>query len=113
IIFQWLDECEISFLELKTRFTTTPILTLPEDSDGYVIYCDVSKVVLGCVLMQQGKVITYASIQLKAHENNYSIHDLELADIVFALKIWRQYLYGIYVDVFTDQKSLLCLPRNN
>ncbi|KAH0692437.1 hypothetical protein KY285_019534 [Solanum tuberosum] len=103
--FQWSDDCEKSFAELKTRLTTALVLTLLEGSDGYVIYCDASRVVLGCVLMQRGKVIAYASRQLKVHENNYPTHDLELA-VVFALKIWRHYLYGVHVDVFTDHKSL-------
>ena len=93
--FQRSDDCEKSFAELKTRLTTTPVLTLPKGSDGYVIYCDASRVILGCVLIQRGKVITYASRQLKVHERNYSAHDLELAALVFALKIWRHYLYGV------------------
>ncbi|WMV42529.1 hypothetical protein MTR67_035914 [Solanum verrucosum] len=104
--FQWSDDCEKSFAELKIRLTTTPVLTLPEGSDGYVIYCDASRVGLGCVLMQRGKVIAYASRQLKVHEKNYPTHDLKLAAVVFALKIWRHYLYGVHVDVFTDHKSL-------
>ncbi|WMV42605.1 hypothetical protein MTR67_035990 [Solanum verrucosum] len=78
-----------------------------EGSDGYVIYCDASRVSLGCVLMQRGKVIAYSFRQLKAHEKNYPTHDLELAVVVFALKIWRHYLYSVHVDVFTDHKSLL------
>ncbi|WMV58673.1 hypothetical protein MTR67_052058 [Solanum verrucosum] len=77
--FQWSDDCEKSFAELKTRLTTAHVLTLPEGSDGYMIYCDASSVGLGCVLMQQ---------------------------VVFALKIWKRYLYGVNVDVFTDHKSL-------
>ncbi|WMV08381.1 hypothetical protein MTR67_001766 [Solanum verrucosum] len=105
-MFQWSDECEKSFAELKTRLTTTPVLTLPVGSDGYVIYCDASRVGLGCVLMQRAKVITYASRQLKVHEKNYPTHDLDLEAIVFSLKIWRDYLYGVHVDVFTDHKSL-------
>ncbi|KAH0678933.1 hypothetical protein KY284_020018 [Solanum tuberosum] len=104
--FQWSDDCEKSFAKLKTRLTTTPVLTLPEGSDGYVIYCDASRISLGCVLMQRGKFITYASRQLKVHEKNYLTHDLELAAVVFALKIWRHYLYGVHVDVFIDHKSL-------
>ncbi|WMV25681.1 hypothetical protein MTR67_019066, partial [Solanum verrucosum] len=75
-------------------------------NEGFVVYCDASRVGLGCVLMQNGKVIAYASRQLKVHEKNYPTHDLELAAVVFALKIWRHYLYGIHVDVFTDHKSL-------
>ena len=91
---------------MKTRLTTTPVLTLPEGSDGYVIYCDASKVVLGCVLMQRDKVISYASRKLKVHKKHYPTHDLELAALVFALNMWIHYYYGVYVDMFTDHKSL-------
>ena len=91
---------------MKTRLTSAPALTLPDGVDGFVVYCDALRVGLGCVLMQKGKVITYASRQLKPHEKNYPTHDLELAAFVFALKIWRHYLYGVHVDVFTDHKSL-------
>ncbi|KAH0708921.1 hypothetical protein KY290_010437 [Solanum tuberosum] len=77
--FQWSDDCEKSFAELKTRLTTTSVLTLPDVSNGYVIYCDTSKVGLGCVLMQRGNVIAYAFRQLKVNEKNYPTHDLELA----------------------------------
>ncbi|WMV14491.1 hypothetical protein MTR67_007876 [Solanum verrucosum] len=104
--FQWSDDCEKSFAELKTKLTTAPVLTLSEGSDGYVIYCDAYRVSLGCVLMQRGKVIAYVSRQIKVHEKNYPTHDLELAAVVFTLKIWRHYLYGVHVDVFTDRKSL-------
>ena len=104
--FRWSDDCQKSFTALKTRLTTAPVLTLPEGSNGYVIYCDEFRVGLGCVLMQRHKVIVYASRQLKVHEKNYPTHNLELEALVFALKIWRQYLYGIDVDVFTDHKSL-------
>ena len=69
-------------------------------------YCDASGVGLGCVLMQAGKVIAYASRQLKVHDKNHLTHDLKLAVVVFALKLWRHYLYGVHVDVFTDHKSL-------
>ena len=104
--FLWSESCEKSFQELKSRLTSSPILTLPDGVDGFVVYCDASRVGLGCVLMQKGKVIAYASRQLKPHEKNYPTYDLELAAVVFALKIWRHYLYGVYVDVFTDHKSL-------
>ena len=70
------------------------------------MYCDASRVGLGCVLMQNGKVIAYASRQLKVHEKNYPTHDLELAVVVFALKIWHHYIYGVHMDVCTDHKSL-------
>ena len=104
--FQWLYDYEKSFAELKTRLTTAPVLTLQEDLDGYVVYCDASRVGLGCVLMQRDMVISYASRMLKVHEKNYPTHDLELAAVVFALKIWRHCLYVVHVDVFTDHKSL-------
>ncbi|KAH0735409.1 hypothetical protein KY285_011116 [Solanum tuberosum] len=94
--FQWSDDCEKSFTELKTRLTTAPVLTLPEGSDGYVIYCDASKVGLGCVLMQHGKDIAYASRQLKVHDKNYPTYDLELAAVIFSLTIWRHYLYDVH-----------------
>ena len=69
-------------------------------------YCDTSRIGLGCILMQKGKVIAYASRQLKVHEKNYPIHDLELAAVVFPLKIWRHYLYDFLCEVFTDHRSL-------
>ena len=78
------------------------MLALPSQGIGYVIFSDASRVGLGCVLMQQGKVIAYASRQLKKHEENYPTHDLELAAVVFALKIWRHYLYGETFQIFTD-----------
>src|SRR5687767_907514 len=104
--FAWTDACEKSFQVLKDRLTSAPILTLPDGVEGFVVYCDASRIGLGCVLMQRGKVIAYASRQLKVHERNYPTHDLELAAVVFALKIWRHYLYGVHVDVYTDHKSL-------
>ncbi|GJU30022.1 putative reverse transcriptase domain-containing protein [Tanacetum coccineum] len=84
----------------------TPILALPEGNDDFVVYCDASHQGLGAVLMQREKVIAYASRQLKPHEENYTTHDLELGAVVFALKIWRHYLYGTKCTVFTDHKSL-------
>ncbi|GJU94170.1 putative nucleotidyltransferase, ribonuclease H [Tanacetum coccineum] len=104
--FVWNEEREKSFEELKRRLVSSPILTLPSGTGGYQIYSDASKKGLGCVLMQHGKVIAYASRQLKPYEENYPTHDLELAAVVFALKIWRHYLYGETCDIFTDHKSL-------
>ncbi|GJT83373.1 putative nucleotidyltransferase, ribonuclease H [Tanacetum coccineum] len=86
--FVWTDERQESFEELKRRLVSAPILTLPSGSVGFQIYSDASKKGLGCVLMQHGKVIAYASRQLKPYEVNYPTHDLELAAVVFALKIW-------------------------
>ena len=106
IKFVWTQQCEESFQELKKRLTTTPILTLPFGQGGFVIYSDASGTGLGCVLMQHGKVIAYTSRQLKVHERNYPTHDLELAAVVFALKVWQHYLYGEQFEVFSDHKSL-------
>nr|GFD08541.1 putative reverse transcriptase domain-containing protein [Tanacetum cinerariifolium] len=85
--FVWNEEREKSFEELKQRLVSTSVLTLPSSSGGFQIYSDASKKGLGCVLMQHGKVIAYASRQLKPYEVNYPTHDLELAAVVFALKI--------------------------
>ena len=92
--FEWNAECEESFQELKQKLVTAPVLVLPDDKGDFVIYSDASHKGLGCVLMQHNKVIAYASRQLKPHELKYPTHDMELAAIVFALKIWRHYLYG-------------------
>ncbi|GKE78934.1 putative reverse transcriptase domain-containing protein, partial [Tanacetum coccineum] len=83
-----------------------PILALPKGSENFVVYCDASHKVLGAVLMQNEKVIAYASRQLKIHEKNYTTHDLELRAVVFALKMWRHYLYITRCIVFTNHKSL-------
>jgi len=104
--FIWSEECEASFRELKERFTSALVLALPSGTEGFVVYSDASKRGLGCVLMQHGCVIAYASRQLKSHEVNYPVHDLELVAVVFALKVWRHYLYGSQVQIFTDHKSL-------
>ncbi|XP_074283271.1 uncharacterized protein LOC141607825 [Silene latifolia] len=85
--FLWSEACEDAFIELKNRLTSAPVLTLPEDGVGFDVFCDASKHGLGCVLMQGGKVIAYASRQLKVHEVNYPTHDLELAAVIHALKI--------------------------
>ena len=83
----WTDRCEGHFQLLKNLLTSAPVLTLPSEDEGYTVYCDASRVGLGCVLMQNGKVVTYASCQLKKHEQNYPTHDLKMAAVVFALKI--------------------------
>ncbi|XP_074318627.1 putative mitochondrial protein AtMg00860 [Silene latifolia] len=92
--FKWDGSCETAFLTLKERLTTAPVLALPEGSEKFEVYTEASKNGLGCVLMQNGRVIAYDSQQLKTHEENYPTHDLELGAVVFALKIWRHYLYG-------------------
>nr|GEZ04686.1 hypothetical protein [Tanacetum cinerariifolium] len=88
------------------RFMEAPILALPEGNNDFVVYCDASLQGLGEVLMQNKKVTTYASRKLKPHEENYTTHDLELRAVVFALKIWRHYLYSTKFTVFTDHKIL-------
>jgi hypothetical protein len=104
--FVWIPKCEESFQVIKKKLTTAPVLTLPDIHQSFVIFCDASRQGLGCVLMQNEKVITYASRLLKPHEQNYPTHDLELAAIVHALKIWRHYLIGNKCHIFIDHKSL-------
>ncbi|GKV36711.1 hypothetical protein SLEP1_g44811 [Rubroshorea leprosula] len=104
--FEWTLECEESFLTLKEKLVTAPVLALPINGERFTIYSDASKKGLGCVLMQKDRVIAYASRQLKPYEENYPTHDLELATVVFALKIWRHYLYGESCKIFIDDKSL-------
>ena len=86
--------------------TTAPMLVLPDIHKEFQVYYDASRLGLGCVLMQDGRVISYASRQLKPHELNYATHDLELAAVVHALKTWRHYLIGNRCDVYTNPKSL-------
>jgi hypothetical protein len=104
--FVWSDKCQANFENLKRRLTTSPVLTLPDLSKSFSIYCDTSRLGLGCVLIQEGKVVAYTSRQLRKHELNYPTHDLELAAVVLALKIWRHYLIGYKCDIYTDHKSL-------
>ncbi|KAG8472896.1 hypothetical protein CXB51_034783 [Gossypium anomalum] len=104
--FVWSEKCQRSFDQLKTYLTEAPVLVQPESGKEFVIYSDASLLGLGCVLMQEGRVVAYASRQLKPHEKNYPTHDLELATIVFALKIWRHYLFGEKCHVYSDHKSL-------
>jgi hypothetical protein len=92
--FVWSEACQNSFDELRKRLTTAPVLAMPDIHKSFDIYCDASKQGLGYVLMQGGHVIAYASRQLRKHEQNYPTHDLELAAVIHALKIWRHYLLG-------------------
>jgi hypothetical protein len=104
--FKWSDACEEAFQILKTKLTSTPILAQPDITKGFDVYCDASKIGLRCVLMQEGRVVAYASRQLKRNEENYPTHDLELAGVVHDLKIWRHYLLGNPCHIYTDHKSL-------
>nr|GEW62843.1 retrotransposon protein, putative, Ty3-gypsy subclass [Tanacetum cinerariifolium] len=104
--FDWSEKEETAFQTLKQKLCSASILTFPEGNENFMVYCDASYKGLGAVLMQKEKVITYASRQLKIHEKNYTTHDLELGTVVFALKRWRHYLYGMKCVVFIDHKSL-------
>jgi hypothetical protein len=92
--FKWTPACQKSFETLKEKLMTTPVLILPDVHKPFSVYCDASYTGLGCVLMQEGRVVAYSSQQLKIHEKIYPTHDLELAAVVHALKTWRHYLYG-------------------
>ncbi|GJU65305.1 putative reverse transcriptase domain-containing protein [Tanacetum coccineum] len=104
--FNWGEKEETAFQTLKQKLCSAPILALPEGSENFIVYCDASHKGLGAVLMQKEKVIAYASRQLKIYEKNYTTHDLELGAVVFALKMWRHYLYGTKCVMFTNHKSL-------
>ncbi|KAE8696810.1 hypothetical protein F3Y22_tig00110641pilonHSYRG00037 [Hibiscus syriacus] len=106
IIFVWSEKCQESFDQLKGILTQAPILTQTESSKDFTVFSDASLHGLGCVLMQEVKIVAYVSHQLKPHEQNYHIHDLELVAVVFVLKIWRHYLFGEKSRIFTDHKSL-------
>jgi hypothetical protein len=104
--FKWTPACEAHFQELKMRLMTDLILVMPDMEKSFCIYCDALGQGLGCVLMQDRHVVAYASRQLRKHEVNYPTHDLELADVVHTLMIWRHYLMGKRCELYTDHKSL-------
>ncbi|WVZ84285.1 hypothetical protein U9M48_031335 [Paspalum notatum var. saurae] len=104
--YLWDPKCEEAFTSLKKSLTSAPVLAQPDVTKPFDVYCDASGNGLGCVLMQEGRVIAYASRQLRKHEANYATHDLELAAVVHALKIWRHYLLGNTCHIYTDHKSL-------
>ena len=108
--YEWSEKCQRSFDKMKAFLIDALVITQPTCGREYVIFSDASLNGLGCVLMQEGKVVAYASRQLKPHEKNYPTHDLELAAIVLALKIWRHYLYGEKCFIYTDHKSLKYFP---
>jgi hypothetical protein len=104
--FNWSPKCNEAFEQLKTLLTTAPILAQPDIEKPFDVYCDASGIRLGCVLMEEGRVIAYASRQLCRHEEHYPTHDLELVTVVHALKILRHYLLGNVCHMYTDHKSL-------
>jgi hypothetical protein len=104
--FDWSSKCNEAFEQLKVLLTTAPVLAQLDIEKPFDVYCDASGSGLGCVLMQEGRVIAYASRQLCRHEEHYPTHDLDLAAVVHALKIWRHYLLGNTCHLYTDHKSL-------
>jgi hypothetical protein len=106
IKFVWTKKCEEAFHALRAHLTTAPVLAQPDNSKPFDVYCDASGIGLGCVLMQNNRVIAYASRALRPHEQNYPTHDLELAAVIHALKIWRHHLMGTKCNIYTDHKSL-------
>jgi hypothetical protein len=104
--FVWSQKCEDAFHALRQHLTTAPVLAQPDSSKPFDVYCDASGTGLGCVLMQDNRVIAYASRALRPHEQNYPTHDLEFAAVVHELKMWRHYLMGTHCNIFTDHKSL-------
>ncbi|WVZ93905.1 LOW QUALITY PROTEIN: hypothetical protein U9M48_039855 [Paspalum notatum var. saurae] len=114
--YTWSPNCEEAFQSLKRSLTTAPVLAQPDVTKPFDVYCDASGNGLGCILMQEGRVVDYASRQLRKHEANYPTHDLELVAVVHALKIWRHYLLGNTCHIYTDHKSLkyiLTQPKLN
>jgi hypothetical protein len=104
--YEWSQKCEDAFHTLRQHLTTAPVLAQPDNTKPFEVYCDASGSGLGCVLMQDNRAIAYASRALRPHEKNYPTHDLELAAVVHALKIWRHYLMGAHCNIYTDHKSL-------
>jgi hypothetical protein len=104
--FIWTSKFEAAFHTLPTLLTTAPVLAQPDIEKPFDMFCDAFGIGLGRVLVQEGRVITYASCQLRKHEVNYPTHDLELATVVHALKIYRHYLLGNVCHIYTDHKSI-------
>jgi hypothetical protein len=111
--FEWTAKCQTSFEELRKRLTSAPVLVLTDLTKKFYIYYDTSRQGLGCVLMQEGQVVCYASRQLRKHQENYPTHDLELATVVHALKIWRHNLIGHRCEIYSDHKSLKYIFTQN
>jgi hypothetical protein len=104
--FRWGDKCDEAFHTLRKLLTTAPVLAQPDNTQPFDVYCDASGTGLGCVLMQNNRVIAYASRALQNHEQNYPTHDLELAAVIHALKTWRHHLMGTKCNIYTNHKSL-------
>jgi hypothetical protein len=102
----WIKDCDEAFHTLKKLLTTSPVLAQPDIAKPFDIYCDASSTGLGCVLMQEGRVISYSLRQLRDHKENYPTYDLVLVAMVMALRMWQHYLLGNVVHIYTDHKSL-------
>jgi hypothetical protein len=107
--FKWRPQCEEAFLTLKKLLTTAPVLAQPDIEKPFDVYCDAFGTVIGGVLMQYGHAIAYASQQLRHHKEHYPTHDLELLAVIHTFKVWRHYLLGNLVHIYTDHKSLTYL----
>jgi hypothetical protein len=107
--YVWSEACDEVFKHLKKLLTISPVLAQPDTAKSFDVYCDASGTSLGGVLMQECRVISYSSRQLRRHEEHYPTHDLELEAVVMALRMWRHYLHGNVVHIYTDHKSLKCI----
>jgi hypothetical protein len=110
--YDWSDTCDEAFKNLKKLLTTSPVLAQPDTNKLFDVYCDSSGTDLGGVLMQEGRVISYSSRQLRCHEEHCPTHDLELAAVVMALPMWHHYVHGNVVHIYTDHKSLSTFSLN-
>jgi hypothetical protein len=104
--YVWRKDCDEAFQTFKKLLTTSPVLVQPVIAKPFDVYCDASGTRLGCVLMQEGRVISYSSPQLRHHEEHYPTHDIELVVVVMALRTWQHYFLGNAVHIYTDHKSL-------
>ncbi|GKD44831.1 putative reverse transcriptase domain-containing protein [Tanacetum coccineum] len=104
--YEWGVKQKEAFQTLKENLCNAPKVSLPDRAEDFVVYCDASNQGLGCVLMHRGNGMAYVLQKFKIHEKNYTTHDLELGAVVFALKIWRHYLYGMKSVIYMDHKSL-------
>jgi hypothetical protein len=104
--YLWSEACDEAFKHLKRLLTTSPVLAQPDTVKPFDVYCDASGTDLGGVLMQESRVISYSSRQLRRHEEHYPTHELELAAVVMALRMWHHYLLENVVHIYTDHKSL-------
>jgi hypothetical protein len=104
--YVWSEACDEAFKHLKKLLTTLPVLAQPDTTKPFDVYCDASGTGLGSVLMQEGRVISYSSRQLRRHEEHYPTHDLELAAAVMVLQTWCHYLLRNVIHIYMDHKSL-------